>query len=107
MHGAFPSLGSGLSRHSLVLARLAGISRKSLLMVETVPSNAWPSVPRERDSATGAQLAIREDWSVWLQRAAVSTGDPLPWRQISSWLREKYVLKDKPAPVAAAPGWYK
>lgn len=77
VHRAFPSLGSGPCRHSLILVHLAGVSKKSLLMVETVPSYAWPSVPRKRDSSTGAHLGIREVWSVWLQKAAVSKGDPL------------------------------
>lgn len=59
VHRAFPSLGSGPCRHSLILGHLAGVSKKSQLMVETVPSYAWPSVPRKRDSSTGAHLGIR------------------------------------------------
>lgn len=50
MHRAFPSLRSGLSQHSLVLASLAGVFRKSLLMVEIVVSYTWPSVPWEREA---------------------------------------------------------
>ena len=35
----------GLSEHSLVLASLAGVFSKSLLLVEPVPSSPQPSVP--------------------------------------------------------------
>ena len=58
VHRAFPSLGSGPCRHSLILVHLAGVSKKSLLMVEIVPSYAWPSVAHKRESPPGNQRGL-------------------------------------------------